>query len=56
MPLDARAYIKCGFFTCCLRQPVHAYMPVKVTLAGNDTGSSPPSSVLHAGFLFNIYT
>ena len=35
------------------------YARQKIILAGNDAGSSPPSSVLHAGFflyLLNVYT
>ena len=44
MQLDARTYITRGFFTCCPHQPVrmHAYIYARqrITLAGNDTGSS----------------
>ena len=61
MQLDACAYITHGFFICCLRQPVVVPAIIflwvclqRIILADNDAVSSPPSSVLHAGFFLYL--
>ena len=47
------------FFTCCTCQLVHvqAYThPQRITVIGNDVGTSPPSSVLHSLFIVHLLT
>ena len=61
--------LKCNFVTLMPARIAHAVfylLPVpacacarihasqRITVTGNDVGSSPPFSVLHAGFLFYI--
>ena len=47
--LDLHRYIIRVFLYCCTHPHLRVHACQSITVTGNDTGYSPPSSVLHAG-------